>query len=256
MNRLPTEVASMICNQLSFSDLLNLQASNKASYHRICRWAPDRVFHLKNVNQFDVSHIQKLGKNGKLYIKIVDFGSIVISMNAYGMFEIKTRFVKFLDFSNAITLIIENDPYSFQVRQKPLPDIGFSKSLRDFLETSLKTESDNEDSDSSDTSFEHNRRYLYPLKRSHLLVACHLHELLKKGAVLKTIVDGTVGIMPDDDYNFEYYQNPHWQQYSKFHDKILLLGEDYNMPFPNHISVSNYLGVIQTRWIELYSSLI
>jgi hypothetical protein len=83
-----------------------------------------------------------------------------------------------------------------------------------------------------------------------------LHELLKNGAILKTIVDGTVGIMPDDDYNFDYYQNPHWQQYSKSNDKIIILGEDYNMPFPNHVSAAKYLGVIQTRWIELYSCLI
>lgn len=254
MNRFPIEIAGIICNYLSFSDLINLQVSNKASYHLICRWAPDRVFHLKNVNQFDMNHIQKLDKNQKIYIKIVDFGSIIISRNAYGMFEIRSKFVKFLEFKNAITLIIENDPYSFQVRQKPFPDTAFSKSLRSFLER--KSGDDSEDSDSSESSFELDRRHLYPLKRSHLLVACHLHELLKNGAILKTIVDGTVGIMPDDDYNFDYYQNPHWQQYSKSNDKIIILGEDYNMPFPNHVSAAKYLGVIQTRWIELYSCLI
>jgi hypothetical protein len=252
MNQLPTEVAENICSHLSFSDLLNLQASNKASYHYICRWASDRVFHLKSVYQFDVNHIHKLEKNQNLFIKIVDFGCIIISLNAYGMFEIKTRFVKVLNFNHAITLIIENDPYSFQVRQKPFPDMVFSKSLRDFLENSLND--DHDDSDCSESSFEQCKRYLYPLKRSHLLVACHLHQLLKKGAILKTIVDGTVGIMPDDDYNFDFYQNPHWQQYSKSNDKIILIGEDYNMTFPNSESVINYLGVIQTRWIELYSN--
>lgn len=256
MNRLPVEIASIICHYLSFSDLLNIRASNKASYHFICRWAPDRVFYLKNANQFDANEIHKLGKNQRLFIKIIDFGSILIGVNSYGMFEIKTRFVKSLDFKHAISLVIENDPYSFQVRQKPFPDIGFSKSLRDFLENSLTPESDHDDTDSSEDHFEYTRRYLYPLKRSHLLVACHLHDLLKKGAILKTIVDGTVGIMPDDDYNFEFYQNPHWQQYSKLHDKILLQGEDYSMPFPHPTAVINYLGVIQTRWVELYSCLI
>ena len=255
MNQLPVEVAAIVCHRLSFSDLLNLRASNKASYHMICYWAPNRIFHLKSANQFETNHIQSLMKNRTMLIKVIDFGCILVSRNAYGLFEIKTRFVKMMDFNHGLTLIIENDPYSFQVREKSFPDIGFSKSLRDFLKSSISPEIDIY-TDTSKENFEYARHYLYPLMRSHLVVACHLHNLLKKGATLKTIVDGTVGIMPDDDYNFDFYQNPHWQQYSESKNKILLLGEDYNMPFPHPEAVINYLGVIQTRWVELYSCLI
>ena len=148
---------------------------------------------------------------------------------------------------------------------RPIPPL--SPQEQDSTE-STPTDREEEEDTYSSQSHHHYKHRLYPLDRSHPLVTLRIQELLCQGFLLKTMVDGMVGLLPSpivgEDESWSAADElldepPHWQEFQVIDScqglqdiQIKLFGHE----FPSlHTSLDNlfrHLAMLNRRWIELY----
>ena len=179
--------------------------------------------------------------------------------------KLKTRCYFKTTLELALDDIRDSDPYSFRIDRilrDSVMDVStqrcretFASSLRDFVRVMQMESLTDQDVYSTEEATVAPYKYqLYPLSRSHPLVRMHLSDLLTHGATLSTLVDGTVGMMPDDLYTDFELEPPHWQHYSYKEGQVQLVGEEMSIEFSLLKDVYAYALMIHRRWVELYAS--
>lgn len=220
---------------------------------------------------------------------------------------LKSLFRMELSLDAAVEFVMESDPYSFRLkkhnsqwRQKeghewrrdsvldheqgdPEPHLvsgPFAISLKAFVRGTVS-----EAQSESDQTREY-KQSLYPLERSHPLVSSHVRRLLLECTTsLESLVDGTVGMIPDlssfDNDSEYHHEPPHWQSltlsyspsgmstriptsnpppiYGEGHTEntvIELVGRELPQSFTDPRSAWNSVELLSRRWSVLYAPLL
>jgi hypothetical protein len=262
MNSIPNEIGSQIVSFLDFYDLLALRSTCSQLHKKLFSWAFPHLLQKKLVSQIDMNEFKfKQSHLSKFFIFISDYGWIFIKFQeAYDdnqtQFKIKCQFKKHLPISEAVQEIIESDPYSFSLFHKLSHEWDFHQDhflghYASFLRNHLKRD---------EKELLHPYKYqLYPMPRKSPEMIHHIQELLQIGLCFKTMVDGTVGMLPDLPLLDFEHEPPHWQTFvmvKQSQNYVELTGSDLTMTFQKRKQVQEYLKMIHRRWVELYSKFI
>ena len=269
---IPNEIGIKIASYLDLHSLFELRLTCKTLFTKSPFWVPNIFIQVQNLMEIS-RHLPKilefkctLDVNKPIIcIKVKDYGTLCIRIQSDHSFQVKTLFRKVISHENALKDILESDPHSFHiyhpVLDTPFSDysIGsFASSLRNYLKSneqstllSMGLFTKKEEETNEYAPYKH---ALYPLDRSHPFVQNHILYLLQQGYILRTLVDGTVGVSCQD--LLQEFEPPHWQDYMLIRKDILLTGKELPIAFMDISSLLDYIKMIQSRWKELYTPFI